>query len=298
MNSPAPFPPCFETSIAVVGVGLIGGSIAAAIKRRNLAGKVVGVGRHPHRLEAARAAGLIDEAATSFDKLDASLVIFCTPVDQIVAGVREAAALATRPTLYTDAGSVKGTICRSLSSGLPSGCQFVGSHPLAGSEKQGFEHAEAQLFHGRVCVVTPTDPEPSEPFLRLKRFWESLGSTVVEMTPEAHDEAVAQTSHVPHVVAAALAATLDPRHRVLAASGFRDTTRVASGDPGLWTAILEANSEATSRGIDACIQNLTRYREAITRRDPAAIRLLLEEGKSSRDALPTNPRPPGALHKE
>src|SRR5262249_54142738 len=141
----------------IVGVGLIGGSIAMALKGRGTARSVIGVGRSASRLQEARDRGIIDEGfvelAVAARRSD--LLVFRTPVARIAAGVREAAAACRPGTLITDAGSVKGSICRDLSEELRSGVEFVGAHPLAGSEKQGFEFAEATLFEDRVCVVTP-----------------------------------------------------------------------------------------------------------------------------------------------
>ena len=126
---------------------------------------------------------------------------------------------------------------------------FIGSHPIAGSEKQGCAHASPDLFENRVCVVTPEPATPRHEVERLSAFWKFLGLSVVEMSADDHDRALAQTSHVPHVVAAALAATLDAGSRHLTAGGFQDTTRIAAGDPELWTAILLANAEAAADGV-------------------------------------------------
>lgn len=273
-------------TVAIVGVGLIGGSIAAALRERAICRTILGVGRDTRRLAAAQRRGLIDDLAVdlSVAASRADLLIFCTPVDRIVAGVREAAILARPGTLITDAGSVKGVICEGLAGHLPSGIEFVGSHPLAGSEKQGFEHADPNLFEGRVCVVTPEPGNSSDAVERIIGFWESLGSKVIEMTPQAHDDSLAQTSHVPHLVAAALAATLSSENRQLAASGFRDATRIAGGDPDLWTAILSANAEPVLAGLRKYEATLSAFRDAIVAGDIQRIRDLLATAKSIRDA--------------
>jgi cyclohexadieny/prephenate dehydrogenase len=274
-------------TIAIVGVGLIGGSLAAAIKQRQRGATIIGVGRAPARLAKARQAGLIDEAATDLGAAAAKsdLLIFCTPVDRIVAGIREAANRCRPGTLITDAGSVKGTICRDLGAGLPTGIEFVGSHPLAGSEKQGFEHADPQLFVGRVCVLTPIGTTTRPALERMERFWKSLGSTVLEMSPEAHDRALAQTSHLPHVVAAALAAILEPENGRLAATGFRDTTRIAGGDPELWAAILLANAEPVLAELKNYEESLMAFRNSLAAGDAARLNELLAVGKARRDSL-------------
>jgi prephenate dehydrogenase len=287
MSQPAEGVATQFATIAIVGVGLIGGSLAAAIKRRSLARTVIGVGRDAVRMAKARERGLIDEAATHLGQAAASsdMLIFCTPVDRIVSQVREAAAACRSGTLVTDAGSVKGTICAGLASGLPAGVGFVGSHPLAGSEKQGFEYADAELFQGRVCVVTPLPASPRQAIDRVRRFWEGVGSTVLEMSPEDHDRALAATSHVPHVVAAALAAILDADKAPLAASGFRDATRIAAGDPELWSAILLANRDSILSSLQNYEHSLRKFHEALAARDAQRLKELLLAAKSKRDGL-------------
>jgi prephenate dehydrogenase len=280
--------PDFQT-IAIVGVGLIGGSIAAAIKRRNLAQTIVGVGRNLSRLAEARSRGLIDDATTNLAGAAhrSDLVVLCLPVDRIVTGVRAAAAGCRPGTLITDAGSIKGVICRELTNGLPAGVEFVGSHPLAGSEKQGFEHADADLFANRVCVLTMTGTTSARAGKRIQQFWEALGATVVTMSPEAHDRALAGTSHLPHLAAAALASVLAPENAPLAATGFRDTTRIASGDPDLWTAILLGNAEAVLAELQTYEESLAAFRSALADRNEHRLKELLTEARLRREALAT-----------
>jgi len=276
-----------NSTIGIIGIGLIGGSITAALKKRGFNGRIIGIGRNSARLQDAQTAGLIDEFTTDVGTVAAEcgLIIFCTPVDRIAYGVITAAAKSSPGTLITDAGSVKGSICRELDGKLPDGVTFIGSHPLAGSEKNGFEHADADLYVGRTCVVTPDIATPPEQLLRLMRFWETLGMIVVTMTAEGHDTALARTSHLPHVVAAALAATLSPENNDLAATGFADTTRIASGDPDLWTAILLANADAVSNSLSEYTQQLDEFQVAITNRDADVLKKLLEVAKRKRDDL-------------
>ncbi|MSR56230.1 MAG: prephenate dehydrogenase [Planctomycetaceae bacterium] len=287
----------FET-IAIVGVGLIGGSLAAAIKRRKLARQVIGVGRDRSRLDEARVRGLIDESETDVTvaAARADLIVFCTPVDRIAAGVREAAPHCRSGTIVTDVGSVKGPICDELATGMhgagfPSGVEFVGSHPLAGSEKQGFEFADAELFVWRVCVLTPQEGTSQPTLERLRKFWEAVGSTIVEMSPDAHDKAVAETSHLPHVVAAALASTLQHQNAMLAASGFRDTTRVAGGDPDLWTAILLANAESIVASSEKFSESLRALQQALRSRDAVQVKALLTAAKQQRELIAVDSGP-------
>ncbi len=282
-------PPPEQTieTVVIIGVGLIGGSIAAGLKARGFTGRIVGVGRNQKRLQVAESAGLIDCSTVELKEAagQASLLIFCTPVDRIVEGVRTAAANCQPGTLLTDTGSVKGSICRDLANGLPEKVTFIGSHPLAGSEKRGFEHAQPDLFQARVTVVTPDASTPGQELARLKRFWQSLGSTVIEMSAAEHDRVLALTSHLPHVAAAALVEMLPAATRPFAASGFCDTTRIASGDPDLWCGILVENADEITNKIDTYIEKLTEFRACLTGRDHAGLNNLLEVAKTNRDSL-------------
>ncbi len=279
-----PHEPLFDT-LTVVGVGLLGGSVALAAKQRNIARHVIGVGRNAKRLREAQAAGIVDEFETDLRAAAArsQLLIFALPVDCIVASVRDAAVGCRSGTMLTDVGSTKSQIARELSSALPVGVTFIGSHPLAGSEKAGWEHARGDLFDGRVCVVTPVESSPSEEISRLTEFWSALGLTMMSMTPEAHDHAVAQTSHVPHVVASALARTLADENRSLAASGFADTTRIAAGDSDVWIPILLQNADEVIRGVDAFADQVAAFREALIRRDVSALAELWARGQEIRE---------------
>ena len=276
-----------EGTVAIIGVGLIGGSIAAALRKRGFTGQIIGVGRSAKRLDDVRDAGLIDFGTTdsAAAAAQADLMIFCTPVDRIAGGITSAAPHCRPDTLITDTGSVKGHICRELSQPFPDGATFIGSHPLAGSEKNGFDHADADLFVGRVCVVTPNETTPHDSLQRLTAFWHSLGLRVLEMTPTDHDHALAETSHLPHVVATALAAALSDTNRQLTSTGFADSTRIAVGDPDLWAAILLANADALVQSIDAYIQGLGEFRAAIANHDVEVLKNLLEVAKRNRDTL-------------
>jgi prephenate dehydrogenase len=280
----------FQT-IGIVGCGLIGCSIAAALKKRGYGGRILGCGRPGNNLETALKQKLVDRVESDLAKaaVGSDLIVVCTPVDRIVAAVRSAAGGARPGTLITDAGSVKATICQSLGD-LPAGVTFIGSHPIAGSEKQGCAHADADLFAGHVCVLTPASTTPRDKLDSVAAFWQALGMTVVEMSADAHDRALAQTSHVPHVLAAALAASLARENRTLTAGGFQDTTRIAAGDPELWTAILLANSAGVTDGIQSVCDRLDELRSAIERHDKGRLEALLRVAKENREALGTNPK--------
>jgi cyclohexadieny/prephenate dehydrogenase len=280
----------FQT-IGIVGCGLIGCSIAAALKSRGFPGRIIGCGRPGPNLQTAISRKLVDSAESDLAQAVAAceLIVVCTPVDRMVEDIRTAALSARAGTLITDAGSVKQSVCGSVGN-LPANVTFIGSHPIAGSEKQGCQHADARLFDERVCVLTPLPTTSRAEISRLRDFWRALGMSVVEMTPEAHDRVLAQTSHVPHAVAAALAASLDPENRLLTAGGFQDTTRIAAGDPQLWSAILLANAGEVTAGLRAVSERLSELAGAIQSQDKNRLAQLLTVAKQRRDGLGPNPK--------
>jgi prephenate dehydrogenase len=273
--------------LTVVGVGLIGGSVALAARRRRVAARVTGVDRQPAALERALKRGLIDEAAADLacGVADAEVVVFCTPVDHIAAGVLAAAPHCRAGALLTDTGSTKAAILRELDGRLLPGVHFVGAHPLAGSEKQGPEHARANLFEGRLVVLTPPSPPDDNALSRVRAFWEALGARVEVMGAEEHDRALALTSHLPHLAAAALADVVPPDLLGLTATGFHDTTRLASGDPALWAAIFLSNRAAVLTALERLGGQLERFRQALSADDREQLEALLRQGKLVRDGL-------------
>jgi prephenate dehydrogenase len=274
-------------TITIVGVGLIGGSIGLAIKRRRVAERVIGVGWRQQTLTRAHTLGAIDEGSLEIGPAvaDADLVIFCTPVQVIAAQILEAAPSYKKHALLTDAGSTKATITAAVDGHLPEGVYFVGSHPLAGSEKRGPEHADADLFQQRLTVITPTPQSDQKAVGRVCQFWKALGSRVKLMTPQEHDQALALTSHLPHLVAAALAGILPAELQELTATGFRDTTRIAAGDPGLWTGIFLHNRQALLEALTRISDQLDRFQTALTTGEADALTQLLDQAKKVRDAL-------------
>jgi prephenate dehydrogenase len=279
-------PPAIDT-LAVVGVGLIGASVGLAAKRFGVARRVIGVGQSRATLDAALGNGAIDEAVPALGEAAqrADLVVVCTPVEAVAERVLTAAAAARPGTLVTDAGSTKAEIVAAIEGWLTSGVEFVGGHPIAGAEKSGPAHARADLFAGRIVVLTPTPRTPPSAVARATAFWRALGAVVREMTPADHDAALARTSHVPHVAASAVAGVTPPELLGLTAGGFRDTTRIAAGSPALWAGILLSNRAAVLAGLDGLVGRLDDFRAALGRGDSAALMALLTDGKRVRDAL-------------
>ena len=274
-------------SLTIVGVGLIGGSIGLAAKRRGVAQHIVGAGRRQASLNRALAQGAIDEGSLDIAAAirSAEIAVFCTPVDGIAEQILAAAPACSPGTLLTDAGSTKAEIVRRIEGRLAKDIVYVGSHPLAGSEKRGPDHADADLFQDRLTIVTRTPATDPSAVERTAAFWQALGSRVQVMSPEEHDQALAVTSHLPHLLAAALAGILPPELRELAASGFRDTTRVAAGDPILWSGVFAQNRLAVLDALDRLEVRLSQFRDALLVQNWSAVGELLAQAKKVRDAL-------------
>jgi prephenate dehydrogenase len=236
-----------------------------ALKQRRLARRVVGIGRRPSSLRQARRLGAIDYGTTQMNRgvCDADFTVLCTPVDAIANHAMQAAGCCPQGAILTDSGSTKVRIVAQLETELTDRVAFVGSHPLAGSEKSGVAVARPDLFDGRVCVVTKTPRTPKQPLEIVDGFWRSLGARVVRMSPKSHDRAIAYTSHLPHLAAAALSILLPDEYKQVVASGFRDTTRIAAGDPGLWSAIFLENAGPLLESLKEYERVLNEFRKAL-----------------------------------
>jgi prephenate dehydrogenase len=274
-------------NVAIVGVGLIGGSIGLALRQRGLAKSVIGIGHRQVTLRIARRIGAVTHTTIDLTKgvAEANLVIVCTSVGQIVEHVRTAARHCPEGTLITDTGSVKQGIVSALDEGLPRGCRFLGGHPIAGSEKSGPSYARAELFDGRIAILTPTKNTRAEDFDLLEEFWQGLGSVVIKMSPEEHDRALGMTSHLPHIAAAALSVALPEKYFRLSGTGILDCTRLASGDPALWRQILMQNRENVLNALEQYGAKLTALHAALRDRNETALNEFLTTAKKNRDAL-------------
>ena len=220
-----------------MGVGLLGGSLGLAVKRRRLAREVSGYVRRAASVAECKTAGAVDSCTQDLQKAvsDADLIILCTPLAQMLPLLKEMRPAIKRGAIITDVGSVKATVVKQLEPLVAkAGAHFIGSHPMAGAEKTGVAAARAELFENAMCVVTPTRKSNRAALKKIEELWKATGARVMRLTPELHDELVSRSSHLPHVVAATLAnLILDPKHPksqpLLCANGFRDTTPVASG---------------------------------------------------------------------
>lgn len=278
-------------TVAIIGVGLIGGSIGLALRSRGLADQIVGIGRRPGRLARARRLGAVTTTSTRIARgvAEAELVVVCTPVERIVEHVQEAAGACPDGAVLTDVGSTKERIVAELEEDWDGhrrrGVAFVGSHPMAGSEQSGVAFATPDLFVKRTVVITPSRKTRLEDFSRVRQLWQSLGASIVRCSPRSHDRAVAMISHLPHVVASALSASVSQTDLDLAATGWRDTTRIAAGDVDLWKQILTQNREHVLAALDEFQEVLGNFHKALEQNDDARLVKLLALGKKHRDAL-------------
>jgi prephenate dehydrogenase len=270
--------PAFER-LVVLGLGLLGGSVAAAARSRGAVREAVGYARRRAPLEQALARGFVDEIAcpergAAEAVRGADLVVLATPVSSMAAVLEEAAPGLEDGVLVTDVGSVRVPLADVLPGLLPAGASFVGSHPMAGSHETGVEHARADLFERACCVVVPHSGSDRALVDRLRAFWERLGARVVERAPDVHDAEVAWVSHLPHMIAFAYARSLARAPESageLAGSGFRDFVRIGRSDSELWGDILGLNHKALAGPLKAFSEALDELARVIESNDPASL---------------------------
>jgi prephenate dehydrogenase len=281
--------------VAVVGLGLLGGSVALAARQRGAAREVIGATRSAEARAQALASGAVDRVVPLAEVArGADLVVLATPVGAMAATVRQlkldTASFAQRaegerrpPSLVvTDVGSVKAPLVDTLPGLLPAGCTYVGSHPMAGSHHRGISHARADLFDRAVCVVT--EAADAAAGARVVGFWEALGARVVRRTAAQHDAEVAWVSHLPHLLAFAFAGSLaaaPPAAAELAGGGFRDFTRIARSDGELWADILTVNRKALAAPLSAAGAKLEEIARALEAGDAEGLDRLLSAARSA-----------------
>lgn len=279
-------------TVAIAGLGLIGGSLGMALRERRLADRVIGLPRRAETIQEGLRAGAIDEGSLDPARAaEADLVVLAAPVLAFERQARELAPHLQPGCLVTDVGSTKAQITDRIPPLLPAGVDFVGGHPMAGSEKGGVLAGRADLFEGAVWVLTRAPNTRPENIERLRALVRALGATPVEMEPALHDDAVARISHLPHVVAAALAEAAekgpvpDEVLRLLIAGGFKSTTRIAASPPEMWRDICLTNREAVLASLRDFEASLARFREALEQESPDDVLDAFTRGKSARDRL-------------
>lgn len=281
-NSHAPF-----RKVVIVGLGLIGGSLALEFKRSKFAEQVIGVSRSVQNRKIALECGAVDEVYADIDSFiaDADLIILAIPVTNIVESLKKLKSLISSTALVTDVGSTKKKIvdeARRLKMK-----QFVGGHPIAGTEKSGMLAAELDLFSGKKWILTPNEKNPA--LKKFKAFLKRIGAEIVEIKAELHDQIFASTSHVPNLLAYALAATCaqkKAREKItFAGSSLKGMTRVASSPPEMWRDICLTNSKEISAALKDLQKQISKMQKAIDSQNPKALMTLLEQGRRFRKLL-------------
>lgn len=282
----------FIPRLAVAGVGLIGGSLALALKEAGAVGEVVGIDRSRANLERALELGIVDRVAPGPQGAEGADVVFlATPVLSMAGAARELAPHLTPGAVVTDGGSVKGEIVRSVEPLLPKEIRFVAGHPIAGTERSGAEAAFASLYRGRRCILTPTASTDPQALALVRRMWEAAGSEVVTMDVEKHDRILAAISHLPHMVAYSLVNAVGSYDRyeenILAysAGGFRDFTRIASSDPTMWRDIALTNREALLEMMERFEAFFAELKEDVRTGDGRRLFDFFLRSKESRDSI-------------
>ncbi len=278
--------------ISIIGVGLLGGSLGLAIKRRGLAQEVVAYVRRSSGIDACLKYQAADRVTRDIREatVEADLIVLCTPISQMGELARAMGGGLSPGALVTDVGSVKGPIMEELEPVIrESGAVFVGSHPMAGSEKSGLAAASASLFEQATCAITPSSATPQYSLDQAEAFWKGVGASPLIIPPELHDELVGRCSHLPHVVASALTQIVLGPSRAkeqlqLCGSGFRDTTRIASGSPEMWYDIVRANRRHLSRELEGFIEKLQEFRVSLDAGREQEVYGFLASARDLRDA--------------
>lgn len=258
--------------VALIGIGLIGSSIAHATRRGKLARTIVGTARSSETRATATRLGFLDEVmeTSAAAVRDADLVILCVPVGAIGPVMAEISPALKPGSVVSDVGSVKGSVIAQALPHIPEGVHLVPAHPIAGTEHSGPESGFAELFDERWCIVTPVPGSDPTPVAKVRQFWEGLGSMVDEMDPDHHDRVLAVTSHVPHLIAYTIVGTASDLETVTksevikySAAGFRDFTRIAASDPTMWRDVFLHNREATLEVLGRLTEDLFALQRAI-----------------------------------
>ena len=282
--------------LCIIGVGLIGGSLARALRNASAVTEIIGCGRDPDHLQKAQALGVIDHYVTDPAEAvaGADMVVLAVPLGAMQGVMQRIAPALTSGCILTDVGSAKGSVvnaAKQVFKNMPP--NLIPGHPIAGTEKSGVEASFAELFQNRRVILTPTESSDAEALQKVRLMWETCGARVVEMGVAHHDEILAATSHLPHMLAYALVDTLarmDDSREIFdfAAGGFRDFTRIASSDPDMWHDICLANHDALVKVLEAFSDDLRLLADAVRRADSEFLKDTFTRAKQARDAFCDN----------
>ncbi len=271
---------------AILGVGLLGGSVALSLRQaRGATCEIVGYSRNPDKRAELIRHGIVDTACDSVAEacVESDVIVVATPVDRIAEFVIQAADASPPDCLITDVGSTKAQIVEATNAHQGAAAKFVAAHPIAGSEKSGAQHARPDLFHEKLIVLTPTANTSAGLLQRARDFWQATGGRILQMSPAEHDTHLASVSHVPHLVSALVARMCSRDARQLVGSGWEDITRVAAGDPAMWTAICRENRAAISHELEKLSRELEGLRRIIGQQDDDALHAWLAQAKNVKE---------------
>lgn len=269
--------------VAIIGTGLIGGSLALALKKKRLARVIIGISRHRSTLRTAKRIGAIDVAGSSLGIInDADLVIFAAPVGVILKLAEKSAKFIKPGCIVIDVGSTKEAIVAKLEKVFTS---YVGTHPLAGSEKRGIGAACADIFSGSLCILTPTRRTPVHAVKEIKRLWEEIGAKVTFLSPKEHDRVICVVSHLPHLAAFSLMSAVPARYLGFAAGGLKDVTRIALSDSQLWAEIFLSNGSNIVKAADLFKDRIDKIRSCVNKKDRAQLIKILTAARRKRELL-------------
>jgi len=269
--------------VVIIGTGLIGGSLGLALRKKHLAGQVIGLSRHQKNARLAKKIGAIDNIGLSLDVVaDADLVILATPVDTIIELAPRIVKKIKKDCIVIDVGSTKERIVSKLSTLIPN---FLGCHPLAGSEKKGIANLQDSIFKGSICIITPTVKTKQCALNRIKLLWKKLGANIVILSAKKHDQVLAFTSHLPHALAFSLISSIPDRCLGLSSSGLRDTTRISSSDAKLWSEIFLSNRSNLLTALSIFQTKLTALKLALGSKNRSQLAKILASANKKREKL-------------
>lgn len=269
--------------VVIIGTGLIGGSLGLDLRKRHLAAEVIGLSRKKGNANLAKKSGAIDSVASSLEVVkDADLVILAAPVDVIMDMAAKIADNLKKDCLVIDVGSSKEKIVSKLGALIPN---FLGCHPLAGSEKRGAANLKAGIFNGSLCVITPTAKTNKKTLKKIKLLWQKLGAAVVVLSAKKHDRILAYTSHLPHTIAFSLIGSIPDRFLSLSSGGLKDTTRIAASDANLWSQIFLSNRSNLLAAFSSFQAKLDALKLALKNKDKKLLTKILRSAQKKREKL-------------
>lgn len=270
--------------IAIIGVGLIGGSMGLALRKKKLCNQIIGISRHKKTISLAKKIKAIDKGVKHLDMIkEADLVILATPVSAILNLAPRISKIIKPDCIVSDVGSTKEEIVSKLDKVF---ARYVGSHPIAGSEKRGIINANPNIFRNSLCILTPTKNTDPAALRKIKILWQKLGvGGVFNLAPATHDKILSSVSHLPHILAFSLIETVPRRYFKFASNGLKDTTRIAASDSELWVDIFLSNRKNMLQAIECFEKNLSKIKSVISKKDRRSLSKILKKAKHKRDAL-------------